>query len=180
MVWKFHAMLHHAGYVRRYGWAPHTLTMERKHKTIMRYAEDCHIHQGHVLREVLASSLTVLSDAPWLDMSIGLVGCDGDGNGTSARVSEHDIVHTGDIAAIRIGVCGWQLVRVLELCSTGNALFSVVQPYTRLTFGDPQHSTWKLNGETRIVLFCDFKEVLIFRGSADADEVTVLYTPGIV
>ena len=83
-----------------------------------------------------------------------------------------------DIAAIRIGV-GWQVVRVMELCSTGDALLSIVQSYTRLTFDDPQHSTWKLNGETKIVPFCDFKEVLIFRESA-ADEVTVLHTPGIV
>eukprot|EP00959_Pyramimonas_sp_CCMP1952_P208667 4365026-Pyramimonas_sp.AAC.1 len=34
-MWKHHALLHHAGSVKRFGFTPNTLALERKHKQLL-------------------------------------------------------------------------------------------------------------------------------------------------
>eukprot|EP00959_Pyramimonas_sp_CCMP1952_P457702 9475379-Pyramimonas_sp.AAC.1 len=40
-LWKHHSILHHSSYVNRFGYSPNTLCLERKHKSVLKWAEDC-------------------------------------------------------------------------------------------------------------------------------------------
>eukprot|EP00959_Pyramimonas_sp_CCMP1952_P248871 5202417-Pyramimonas_sp.AAC.1 len=72
MIWKFHGVLHHAQTVQALGWSPHTITLERKHKFVLKYGEDQQADTSKIVREIVAKSLHDWNEAKWLDLSIGL------------------------------------------------------------------------------------------------------------
>ena len=145
-VWKFHAILHHALYVRRYGWSPHTIMVERKHKWILSIAEDMHNDKAsdNVLREVLARQLWNLENASFLDMTIGLVNPHKPSRrlraflssslsfpeevfltSSQARYSEFEVCSKGDVVAIKDGVA-WFPAQVYFHASAHDVAFAAV------------------------------------------------------
>ena len=139
-------MLHHAEYFQRWGWGPHTLPLERKHNTVLMYADDKDADCSNVVREILAKSLSDLQDAPWLDLSVGLVHprppskkmtafldeCIGPlqhSTSATARFSKHDCASKGDVVALKDPSVpsGWVAARILWFADTGGVQYAAVR-----------------------------------------------------
>ncbi|CAK0866209.1 unnamed protein product, partial [Prorocentrum cordatum] len=190
ILWKFHGMLHHSEYIDRYGFCPHTLTVERKHKTVLKYAEDFTEDTSPVIREVLSESFHRFSHADWLDLSARLLGATMASkklagfldatlgqvehkSSSRARFNKYDVCFIGDFVALREGLNAWSLVRVIFLASSAGVCFGAVQPYARIS-QDVWSSCWQEHGDAFLTSLDDFLEVLICRESGGI--TTALHT----
>ena len=193
LIWKFHAILHHSQYIARWGWSPNTIALERKHKQILRWGEDHQKDCSSVIRDVLAQSLHNLKDAPWLDMSIGLVlprqppkrfleflvehvGPGPHLTSGKARYSEFDVCWVGDVVAHARGA-NWAVARVKFLASYAGCVYAAIQPF-ECTWRGPWHSRWQSSGGPCLIEIRDFLEVLIHKGGDE--DLTVLHPLGLV
>ena len=193
MLWKHHALLHHAGIVARFGFTPNTLALERKHKQILKFGED-HQHDCRgVLKNVVSQCLHNLEHAPWLNMALGLVSprtppkkmneflqnsCGESVYEVSgkARFSQHDVCWESDIVALRVDD-GWRVARVLFLAKADGVEFAAVQFYECSDMSQ-WHSTWKRHGLPQLVDLFSFLEVLVYRGGSN--EIQVLHPIALV
>ena len=195
MIWKFHAILHHARYVERYGWSPHTITMERKHKHILHLAEPLHNTKAsdNLLREVVAKHLGVLTNASneFLDMRIGLYGgkppskklgeffreqfgeCVQHLVAARARFCEWESCSSGDVVAVRDPdhARDWYVAAIWFHVDSAGVKWSAVSTYTCVA-KEPSFSRWKKLADPGVVYLTEILEVLIH--SKSGDEVTVL------
>ena len=193
LIWKFHAILHHSQYIARWGWSPNTIALERKHKQVLRWGIDHMQDCSAVIRDVLAQSLHNLKDAPWLDMSLGLVGprqpskrfleflVENVGPGQhltsgKARYSEFDVCWVGDVVAHKCGA-NWAVARVKFLASYAGCVYAAIQPFA-CTWRGPWHSCWRSCGMPCLIEIQDFLEVLIHK--VYEEELTVLHPLGLV
>ena len=151
--------------------------------------QDC----SAVIRDVLAQSLHNLKEAPWLDMSLGLVGpkqpskrfleflVDNVGPGQhltsgKARYSEFDVCWVGDVVAHKCGA-NWADARVKFLASYAGCVYAAIQPFA-CTWRGPWHSCWRSCGMPCLIEIQDFLEVLIHK--VYEEELTVLHPLGLV
>jgi hypothetical protein len=192
MTWKFHAILHHALYVWRYGFSPHTITMERKHKMVLGLAKDMHNTQAirNVLKEVVNKHISMLEHGDHLDISIGLIrptvpkrkllswlndalGHVDHKTSASARVSEHDICHKSDIVAIKQDSHNWFPALVLFFGLSSDVLYAAVSPLS-LQGKHATYSTWIDGGEPIMVYLHEIMESLVYSTSG---ETTIVLHP---
>ena len=78
MIPKAHFQLHFGKRLEGLGFLRSAIPLERKHKTLMQYADAIKdtrsgVYDGSVLREVLNRQLAHLESAEWLDLDEGLV-----------------------------------------------------------------------------------------------------------
>ena len=172
MTWKFHAILHHARSVFKFGWSPHTITMERKHKTILNLARDLHNAKAmdNVLREVLNKQLNALQHGSWLDLSIGLLNATKPNSkllawmnsalgevvhttSAAARISEYDTCHKGDIIAVRQeSHADWFAARVLFFGCSSDISYAAISPFS-LVEKHATFSKWTDANDDPIVVY---------------------------
>ena len=192
-LWKHHAILHHSQYVERWGWSPHTLPLERKHKSILKYGEDHQKDTKAVIREVVAESFFILQDAPWLDLDIGLIAptaptkklqkfltdtfnTEEHRASGKARFNEFDVAWVRDVIALKSSG-GWIAARVIFFASSWSVPYAAVQPFKCLE-SHPWHSTWTKFGDPMLADLEDFIEVLTVRGNDGV--LTVLHPLALV
>ena len=179
MFWKFHGILHHSEAVRKYGFSPNTLALERKHKSVLKWAEQHQATTHTVIREVLSRSLFALHEAPWLDTSVGLVNpsvargkykdfLDSAMGDTlrhmvagKCRFNKYDVAMNGDYCAVQAGN-SWILVQVFFFASTEGVPYLAGQKYKRLSCGK-WHSVWEQDGDAELWDVDDILEVLIYK-----------------
>ena len=186
ITWKFHALLHLHKFVERYGFAPNTICLERKHKRLIAWAENHASDSRFVLKDALSEWLHSIEDAPHLDFTLGLQAprkpskkmvsflteSSGESNhlvSGNARFSAFEVAWTGDIVSMSSG-SSWELGRVIFFAETSGTAYAAVQPFS-CTKMSTWHSTWKKSGLPKLVDFLCFTEVLIHRGTDDEVEV---------
>lgn len=192
MTWKFHAILHHAKNVKLYGWPPHTITMERKHKGVLQLAHDKHNTNSMdtVLREVVNKHLNVLEHGHWLNLSIGLIkptapnrklqtwlneaiGNVAHTTSAAARISEYDICHKGDIVCVQQdSIADWFAAQVLFFGCSSDVLYAAVSPYS-LVEKHATYSTWADDSDPIIVYISEILDSLVY--SRDGHTIVVLH-----
>ena len=193
MVWKFHAVLHHSDYFRRYGWSPHTITLERKHKDVLKYGQDQTRGVGMVLREVVAESLSNFRYGKWLDLSIGLVEPKQPskrllallnsefGNvehliSAKARYCEHEVAQVSDLIAFK-GLGDWCVGEVEFFASSAGVSYACVVNCV-CSRKEGWHSAWSKGSTRQFVDLEDILETLIY--SVEGSCVTVLHPLSLV
>ncbi len=193
MVWKFHAVLHHSDYFRRYGWSPHTITLERKHKDVLKYGQDQTRGVGMVLREVVAESLSNFRSGKWLDLSIGLVepkqpskrllallnsefGNVGHLTSAKARYCEHEVAQVSDLIAFK-GLGDWCVGEVEFFASSAGVSYACVVNCV-CSRKEGWHSAWSKGSTRQFVDLEDILETLIY--SVEGSCVTVLHPLSLV
>ena len=186
IIWKFHGMLHHSKYVKQYGWVPHTLPLERKHKMVLGLADGRanDVCMDHLLREVIAISLAGLEQSDWLNLDVGLINpkppskallawldawIDGPHLvSAEARFSKYECCHKGDIAAIKgsFNEPPWWCGRVLFHGLSSGVSYTAVMPFHRQdTLPNDRQETWSTwaEGQEPVLVFLeDLQEVLTY------------------
>eukprot|EP00959_Pyramimonas_sp_CCMP1952_P328454 6876243-Pyramimonas_sp.AAC.1 len=194
LIWKFHAILHHSQYIARWGWSPNTIALERKHMQILRWGTDHQHDCSGVIKDVIVQSLHNLRDAPWLDMSIGLiqprqpskrflaflnehVGVGPHLTPGKARFSEWDACWVGDVVAHKVTHTSWQVAQVKFVASNCDVVYAAIQPF-ECTWKGPWHSRWRSCGLPCLIDISEFLEVLIHKYCDD--ELVVIHPLGLV
>ena len=193
MTPKFHHMLHFARVLAKLGFLPNCIALERKHKSVMQFANNLDNtsagYASSVLRDVTCKSLYVLEHGVHLDSGIGLMNPRAPPTkllawlnetfepGTNytysdrARYSQFEVCDKGDFVAVRSGdrwVLGqvWFHVCVVDACITGVSVLQLVQ-------WNEHSSVWRDVGASDIIALDDIKAVFIY--SKSGDEVTVIH-----
>ena len=166
VTWKFHACLHFSQIVERYGYAPNTLCLERKHKGLIAWAENHMSDSRHVLKDALSQWLHQIEHASHLDLSLGLQApgkpskkllsflTESSGEpdhlvSSRARFSAFDVAWADDVVAIKSG-SSWEVVRVIFFAETSGTSYAAVQPFS-CTNMSTWHSSWKKDGLPKLV-----------------------------
>ena len=195
LIWKFHAILHAAGYVELWGWAPNTLALERKHKGIINLCA-CRLNDTSVqflIRDVVAQQLAHLDVGEWLDMDIGLIRpkppskklapwittCFGYGEhlvSAQARFSCFESCHKSDLVAVRgktdQGEAPWWVGKIWFHACSNRVCWTVVTPHNRdpLT-GTKTFSSWVPTASPIVIALQDIMCVLMWSQAGHAVDV---------
>ena len=195
MVPKFHYILHASAALRRYGFLPNTLALERKHKSIKRHGTAVANHNTattSVVREVVSHQLYVHEHADWLDLSPALfkpraaTAAELREHGASctsalevsnaARFSQFEKASKGDIVAVATGE-SWYAGMVVRFVRFGG-----IKNWCYLNRFEPiergsMYSRWKASAAHECVPLDSLKHVFLFR--ADHDCYVLLHPHGL-
>ena len=193
-IWiiKFHHMLHFIKYLRAFGFLPNCIALERKHKTVMRFADAIDNETSYdrsALREVTCRALYVLEHGDHLRLGLGLIkprkpsatmvqwlhqtwGADEEYLCADiARYNDFECCSKRDVIAIREGdrwVAGqvWCHVSVSGVVLSCVSIFEVVERHEHW-------STWRDVDDSAVIRLSDIIGTFIY--SMDTPRVTLIH-----
>ena len=180
MIPKFHFLVHSSGSLRRLGFLPNTMALERKHKEIKRYGSAISNHHAttpSTLREVTTHHLYVMDEGEHLNLTPRLINPHeapncvyaelGMGKKTElqlssvARFSAWEVAHKGDIVAVAEPSTSWTAGRVRYFMARGDELLCCLCMLVCVT-RERTHSRWSDCDRSCLVPFCSLKHVFVY------------------
>jgi hypothetical protein len=197
---KHHFMIHFPRWLDKIGWCPNVIALERKHKSVKRFADAISNTSAgfdkSILQEVTAKHMHDLETASHLDLSVGLREprvppknvhawlCSEFGNGLHyqfsrcARVSEWERIFAGDIVAIKPDDAELYVGRVCFFCSVDTDMcFTLVSGFDCVERHDG-YSVWTLSDTPCVVWLNEIRCALTY--SLDGNTCVVLHPYGLM
>ena len=186
MIPKFHFLVHTPGILRRFGFLPNTMALERKHKEVKRYGVAISNHNKtsrSTIREVTVHHLYVMDEAAHLDLSPGLINPHdapaalyselGLGNkeelklSNVARFSQWEIAFKGDVVAVLVEAeSNWTAGRVQYFLGRGDGNYCCLE-LLACQERSRTHSRWSGCGEVALVPLCNVRHVFVYKRAVD-------------